>query len=146
MVWAHPCFITAAAWTVLGEAAVCSSYLSFPVSLCSHASEHLPLQMQLQPLISSLKIMKILMPMLTNGSFIHSFMHTHSCLRQQPASLCSCWRRFLGIVFVCRGERQFLPAKNGVSGLWSLEHRTEWCRPILCSVCCEKRHLSSCTF
>lgn len=85
----HPRFIVIAAWAVLGEVVPCSGYLSFLVSLCSHASEHLPLQMCLQPLIGSLKIMEVLMPKLTNGSFIHSFMHTHSSLQQQPASLCT---------------------------------------------------------
>lgn len=82
------------------------------------------------------------MPMRTNGSFIRSFIHscnTHSSIRQQPASLCGCWRRFLGIVYIHRAERRFPPAKNGVSGLWSLELGTEWCGPILRSMPSEKK-------
>lgn len=67
--------------------------------------------------------MELLLPVLTNGSFIHSFMHTHSSLRQQPASLCSRWRRFLGIVYIRRAERRSLPVNTGVTGLWSLQDR-----------------------
>lgn len=85
--------------------------------------------------------MEILVPMLRNGSFIHSFTHTHSSFRQQPAPPCNCWRRFLDIGYICRAERRFLPANKGVSGLWSLQDRMVQAKSPLSAL---QRHLSSC--
>lgn len=67
-----------------GRTAVCSSFLSFLVTLCSHASEHLPLQTCLQPLI---KIMEICSHASANEWFIHSFIHAHPQLSLTEACI-----------------------------------------------------------
>lgn len=134
--WAYLCFIMTAAWAVLEEAAVCSCYLSFPVSFCSHASEHLPLQTHLQPLISSLKTMGILMPMLTNGSFIHSCTPTalfDSSLHLAAVAGGGFW---ILSTYAEQKDSSYLQRIGLVDSGASLEHSAEWC---------EERHLGYCT-
>lgn len=79
-VWAHPSFSTP------GCSLDCAGRGGRVLQLPLPASEHLPLQPCLQPRITRLKIMEILMAVVANGSFIPSFIHAHPQL--SPTAAC----------------------------------------------------------